>query len=68
MCEDRFPYLFEFSSRQRHPLEAGRSVAFGGDPAEVLLGGVPGGQLLFRIGRDREQWFLEPLPREGLWR
>ena len=48
MCEDRFPYLFEFSSRQRYPLEAGRSVGIpvavcgemAGDPLylPILLG------------------------------
>lgn len=60
MPEDRFPYLFEFSSRQRHPLDAGRSVAFGGQPADVQLDNVPGGQTLFRLDCDGGRWFLQP--------
>lgn len=61
MGEDRFPYVFEFSSRQRHPLGTGRSVTFGGDPADVLLDDVPPGQLLFRLDHDGQHWCLTPL-------
>jgi len=52
MPEDRFPYLFAFSSRQRHPLESGRSIDFGGPPADVVLDDVPAGRLLFRLKRE----------------
>lgn len=65
MPEDRFPYLFAFSSRQRHPLDVGRSVAFGGPPADVVLDDVPAGRLLFRLERDGGEWFLEPLLAGG---
>jgi len=64
MPENRFPYLFEFSSRRRHPLDAGRSVAVGGAGADLLLDDMPSGQLLFRLEHQRGQWLLEP-PRGG---
>lgn len=62
MPEESYPALFEVSTDRTIPLGDRETLTVGaGDQADVVLGGVAGDELIFRLEAEGDRWFLRPL-------